>query len=129
MRTMNFNRPSAKAMMSPLRSCIYAWLLLTVAGCNPPESAGPSAAAETKFDTRNLDAQKASLKKMTEGMSEQEKKDFVDCMTTVALRAHANKPGAPSAEDFMKPLQGMTKAEIEARAKEINGQQSAGQAK
>jgi hypothetical protein len=114
--------------MDLIRPALWTLLIICLAGCN---TAGPDpsrAAEETRFETRNLPEQKASLKKMTEGMTDREKGEFIDCMTTVAIKAHRGANVSPRGEDFMKPLRGMTRAEIEARAREIRDNERGGQA-
>jgi len=114
--------------MNLIRPALWALIIICLAGCS---TAGPEpspTAKEFRFETKNLATQKASLKKMTEGMTDDQKKEFLDCMATVAQRGHAKtKYVDPNGEEFMKPLRGMTRAEIEARAKEIRAQERASQ--
>lgn len=113
-----------------IRSALWVLLVMCLAGCGTAAPEPSATSKEFRFETKNLTTQKASLKKMTEGMTDEKKKEFLDCMTTVAQRGHSKtKYVDPSGEEFMKPLRGMTRSEIEARAKEIREQERAAQEK
>src|SRR5215210_7263328 len=88
------------------------WLVLT--GC---ESGGGG-----RFDATNEATTKASLKRMTAGKTEAQKKQFIaDCAAIAAQaateRAMHGSPTSP-AEGF-KPLHGLTASQIRAKADEV----------
>jgi hypothetical protein len=82
---------------------------------------GGSADPNLKFDSTTLDTQRETSKKMVEGLPEDQQKAFINDMTTVA--SGSGQAAAPSAAEFFKPLHGMTKAEIEAKAREIKARE------
>jgi hypothetical protein len=101
---------------------VCALLVAGMAGCDSAGSGG-SAAANVKFDSTTLDTQRESSKKMVEGLPEDQQKAFISDMTTVA--SGSGQAAAPSAAEFFKPLHGMTKAEIETKAREIRAREGA----
>lgn len=104
--------------MRQLTLLIFGLLLLTT-GC----SKAPTLDASTDEDL------KRSLEKMTEGMSQEEKEQFgQDCMTVVLpemmSKAFSNAfkrdmAAEPSSAEMLKPLDGLTVAEIHAKAEVI----------
>jgi Family of unknown function (DUF6694) len=99
-------------------------IILGLSGC---DSAGGT--NSVKFDATDLKSSLESLKKMTTGLSEGERKVFINAGTTVALRMNQGTNNTASAETFWKGVHGMTKAEIEAKAREIEAQEGALQPK
>lgn len=109
------------------RNCVWlcAFLLASagLAGCDPAGETGNNA---FKFDATSVATSLQSLQKMSEGMTEEQKKEFGEGATAVAFRANSGTQNGASAETFWKGVHGMTKAEIEAKAREIKAQEAAG---
>jgi len=100
------------------------FLILCLAGCG---STGPT--DSVKFDATDLKSSLESLHKMSAGMSETQKKSFSESATAVAIRMNQGTQNNTSAETFWKGMHGMTKAEIEAKAREIEAQENAAKPK
>jgi hypothetical protein len=93
-------------------NCIKLFLcvtVLTLAGCG-----GPPATLDTSTDARA----EASLKAMTEGMSDAEKKRFQeDCdIATVGDQFSSTPPKGTGPKDKLKSLNGLTVDEIRTKA-------------
>jgi hypothetical protein len=93
-------------------------LLAMVAGCG----------GEPRFDATDEATAKASVDRMTAGMTAAQKDEFTKSMTTVMV-APALKGGVPkdqSPNSLRKPLHGMTAAEITAKAESIRAELGTG---
>jgi len=94
---------------------IISWLVfLGLSGC---EMAGGM--DSVKFDATSAASAKESLQKMTAAMSEEQKKAFIEAATSVAFRLNEGTQNTASLETFWKGVHGMTRAEIETKAREI----------
>lgn len=95
-------------------------VILGLAGC------GATGGTDSiKLDATDARTSLESLHKMAAGMSEGERRAFVESASGVAIRMNQGTQNNLSADTFWKALHGMTKAEIEAKAREIEAQQGA----
>lgn len=95
-------------------------IILDLAGC------GSTAGTESiKLDATDARSSLESLHKMTTGMSDGERKAFMESASGVAIRMNQGTQNNLSVETFWKAMHGMTKAEIEAKAREIEAQHGA----
>jgi hypothetical protein len=107
-------------MKAQCRHAFIGWLVFVgLSGC---EMAGGT--DSVKFDATSAASARESLQKMTAGMSEDQKKTFVESATAVAFRMNEGTQNTASPETFWKGVQGMTRAEIEAKAREIQAKDS-----
>jgi hypothetical protein len=102
-------------------SCVI--LVAGLAGCGV-SGLGGTPDPNLKFDGATLETQRESSRKMVDGLPEAEQKAFISDMTTVA--SGSGQVAAPTAAEYFRPLHGLTKAEIEAKAREIRARESAG---
>jgi hypothetical protein len=110
-------------MQVQCRRAFIGWLVfLGLSGCDM--AGGTGGTDSVKFDATSAASAMESLKKMTAGMSEEQKKSFVESATAVAFRMNEGTKNTESAETFWKGVHGMTKAEIEAKAREIQAKDS-----
>jgi hypothetical protein len=101
--------------------------LLVVFGLVGCDAAGGN--NSVKFDATSLATSRESLQKMTAGMSDEQKKQFSKSATAVAFRMNEGTQNSATAEGLWKGVHGMTKSEIEAKAREIEAQENAGKPK
>jgi hypothetical protein len=106
--------PAARALMIALALSLG----LAVAGCGGPP----------RFDATNDDTAKASVDRMKAGLSEAQRYALAKDMATVAMpalmkqafsRMGADKGGKIGPAEAMKPLHGLTAAEIHERAEGV----------
>jgi hypothetical protein len=103
------------------RGAFVCWLvILGLSGCDAADGTD-----SVKLDATSHKSSLESLQKMTAGMSDEQKKAFVEAATTVAFRMNEGTQNTASAETFWKGVHGMTKAEIEAKAREIQAKENA----
>jgi hypothetical protein len=108
-----------KRLTAPVRA-VSALCLLTLAGCGA-----------ARFDATDDASAEASMKTMGAGMSDQQKEEFqADCMAVVmptalnsalgaAFSTEGETPVAARGANVMKPLHGLTVAQIHAQAEEV----------
>src|SRR5262245_60957814 len=110
-------------MKALCRPAFIGWLVfLGLSGCDM--AGGTGGTDSVKFDASSLASSMESLQKMTAGMSEEQKKTFSESATAVAFQMNQGTKNTESAETFWKGVHGMTKAEIEAKAREIQAKDS-----
>jgi hypothetical protein len=94
--------------MSHIKRCVSV-ALLVLAGCGGPTPV---------LDTSTAATTEASLKAMTAGMSDAEKKKFQEScdIATVADQFSSNPPKGNEPKDKLRPLNGLTADEIRSKA-------------
>jgi hypothetical protein len=99
--------------MKPFCKSIILGLVCTVllAGCGP---AGPA-----RFDASSGVAAGKSFQTMTSEMTEEQRQVFMARATALASLLNGGTKETPTADTMWKGIQGMTKAEIEAKANEL----------
>jgi hypothetical protein len=95
-------------------------VILCLAGCG---AIGGS--DSVKFDATDAKSSYESLRKMTTGMSDGEQKAFRESASAVTFHMNQGTQNTSSGETYWKDIHGMTKAEIETKAREIEAQQGA----
>lgn len=101
-------------------SVVFCGLIfLCLAGCDSVGGTNGS----IKLDATDAKSALQSLHKMTTGMADEDRKAFVSSASGVAIRMNQGTQNNLSADTFWKALHGMTKSEIEAKAREIEAQQ------
>ncbi|MBS0260316.1 MAG: hypothetical protein JSS02_00045 [Planctomycetes bacterium] len=93
---------------------VVCLVLMGISGCDVAGGGG-----SVKFDGTSAAASRESLQKMTAGLSDDEKKAFIEAATAVAFRMNEGTGNTASPETMWKGLTGLTKSEIEAKSKEI----------
>lgn len=94
--------------------------LLVVVGC-----VGCNSSSNVKFDATDLASAGKSIEKMTAGMTDAQRQEFVGRATAVSVLLKPSTPNTSSGDTLWKGIHGMTKSEIEAKAKELLPQNAA----
>lgn len=101
------------AVMGTITSFLVV-LLLAVPGCSRPP----------RMDASTDESAKASVEKMTAGMTEEQKKEFLADAAVLMAKDAADRFGTESKRrttrtELYQPLHGLTVAEIHAKAEEL----------
>jgi len=103
------------------RSCTAFFVGLLIAVSLP----GCDSSSAVKFDATDLDTAGKSIEKMTSDMTDEQRQKFVARATAVSVLLKPGTSNASPTDTVWKGIHGMTKAEIEAKAKELLPQDTA----